>query len=251
MFERYSLNLEAPLSLSPLVADFTSPALWQSRFNIAPRQQIPVLRCADEVAEWVPMVWGLVPWYMHTKNSCKTETQKKAGRKTRVKLEFVNVRYEMLGNSNYFTDAFERRRCLVPATGFYEWSACGQQRHPSFKQPYNVTLPAAQPFFLAAIWDRWDGQNRVAMLVRKVEEATTRKIKFSPIVVGREAWQDWLGPLNFNGILYNLDIAKEMIRYPISPAVNHPHHNSCELLNPVPINQFSHLGQHTHYGRAG
>jgi putative SOS response-associated peptidase YedK len=81
------------------------------------------------------MRWGLVPWFAH---------DPKSGPRS------INARAETLATNRTFRDAFERRRCLIVADGFYEWRQVGKDR-----QPYFIRLRSRRPFAFAGVWDRW------------------------------------------------------------------------------------------------
>jgi putative SOS response-associated peptidase YedK len=100
------------------------------------------------------MRWGLVPYF--------AKDLKKFGYST------VNARAEAVSTSAIFRGAFERRRCLVPADGFYEWkklptetlfgpdpNAKSAKKDEAAKQPYAFTMVNGQPFAFAGLWDRW------------------------------------------------------------------------------------------------
>jgi putative SOS response-associated peptidase YedK len=143
------------------LADLVLPP-WD--YNIAPTTFQPVIRPARETAanpiperELALMRWGLVPYFAKELKSFGYST--------------INARAESLATSAIYRSAFERRRCLVPADGFYEWKILPQPTlfgpDPDFKakpttrksaagkQPYAFTLASGEPFAFAGLWDRW------------------------------------------------------------------------------------------------
>ncbi|MHC4947845.1 MAG: SOS response-associated peptidase, partial [Planctomycetota bacterium] len=88
---------------------------WSPRFNIAPTQRAPVVRLTREGdgRKLVEMTWGLVPWWSEDRS---------IGART------INARSETAATKPAFRDAWRRRRCLVPASGFYEWRKLGRVR---------------------------------------------------------------------------------------------------------------------------
>ena len=103
------------------------------RYNIAPTQEIPIVRLGrDGERELVMARWGLVPFWMK-------EKPKKA---------FINARAETVHSAPMFREAFAKRRCLVPATGFYEW-----QKRATQKQPYRIRRRDLEPFAFAGLWE--------------------------------------------------------------------------------------------------
>ncbi|GAA0718443.1 putative SOS response-associated peptidase YedK [Halorubrum trapanicum] len=109
-------------------------------YNCAPGQSLPVI--TDEAPEEaIRMEWGLTP-------SWADES-----------FDLINARAETVREKRSFADAFERRRCLVPADGFYEWVGGGGpdgNRDGSGKTPYRVAFEDDRPFAMAGIYERWE-----------------------------------------------------------------------------------------------
>jgi putative SOS response-associated peptidase YedK len=121
-------------------ATFTEP--YEPRYNAAPRQSLPVI--TSEAPETIQrMEWGLIPSWADDRSE----------------FEFINARSETVAEKRSFAEAYERRRCLVPADGFYEWVKEG-----GGKQPYRVTLADQTPFAMAGLYERWSPPQRQAGL---------------------------------------------------------------------------------------
>src|SRR4030095_10176705 len=102
------------------------------RYNIAPSQDVPVIVERGAERELALFQWGLVPsWSKEPKG-------------------FINARAETLEEKPSFSESFQRRRCLIPADGFYEWRRNGRS-----KQPYFFQMKDEAPFAFAGIWDNW------------------------------------------------------------------------------------------------
>ena len=108
-----------------------------ARYNICPTDTIDVVIERDAKRELVPMRWGLVPsWW------------KKTARETP---STFNARAETVAEKPMFRDAFKRSRCLIPASGYYEWQAT-----PTGKQPYYFSNENGAPLTIAGLWDVWN-----------------------------------------------------------------------------------------------
>ena len=106
------------------------------RFNIAPTQEAPVIRASAAGGREVAMLrWGLVPFW---------------AKDLKVGTTMINARSEGVEEKPAFRAAIKQRRCIVPATGFFEW-----QGERGRKQPYAVTLPGQSLFGFAGLWERW------------------------------------------------------------------------------------------------
>lgn len=130
MCGRFTLRRPAKVN----IAGLANPELFESapRYNIAPSQDILGVTEIAEKRIVSLFRWGLIP-------SWSTST---AG--------FINARAETIERNGSFKEAFEKRRCLIPADGFYEWKKFGK-----FKQPYFFQRKDEAPFAFAGIWDRW------------------------------------------------------------------------------------------------
>ncbi len=122
LFEEFGLT-EAPFDIHP-------------RYNVAPTQIAPViLRGKDGALRLEGFRWGLVPYW---------------AKDPEIGNRMINARAESLETKPAFRDAFERRRCLVPADGWYEW-----QKQGTHKVPMWIHLRSRRPFAFAGLWERW------------------------------------------------------------------------------------------------
>src|SRR4030095_14902865 len=108
------------------------PSTLLPRYNVAPSQEILAITEVDNQRQVSAFVWGLIP----------SRSSEPKG--------FINARSETLELKPSFRESFERRRCLIPADGFYEWKRNGKS-----KQPHYFQLKDESPFAFAGIWDRW------------------------------------------------------------------------------------------------
>lgn len=106
------------------------------RYNIAPTQDAPVIRLTKEGEPEIAMLrWGLVPFW---------------AKSLAVGTKMINARSEGVEEKPAFRHALQKRRCIVPATGFYEWQAVGGRKHP-----HAVSFPDHPVFGFAGLWERW------------------------------------------------------------------------------------------------
>ena len=143
------------------------------RFNIAPSQSIPVVRMTGGARELAAMRWGLIPHW--------NTDPRHAG--------FVNARAETAAEKPAFRDAFRRRRCLVPADGFYEWKTQGKR-----KQPYFFRHRGGGAMAYAAIWDAWNGLDTVAVLTTTANDLVRPLHDRMPAILDPERFAAWLDP---------------------------------------------------------
>ena len=120
----------------PLTAD-PPPDNLQPRYNVAPTQDVMVVRLGkDGRREAVRLRWGLIPgWAKDAGGAAKC----------------INARAETVDTLPSFRSAFAKRRCLVLASGFYEWKKIGKVE----KQPYYISLKDASPMAFAGLWESW------------------------------------------------------------------------------------------------
>ena len=107
-----------------------------ARYNICPTDTIDAVIKRERRRELVPMRWGLVPswWKKKAKEAPAT----------------FNARAETVAEKPMFRDAFKRSRCLIPASGYYEW-----QNTPTGKQPFYYATRDGSPLTFAELWDEW------------------------------------------------------------------------------------------------
>jgi putative SOS response-associated peptidase YedK len=147
------------------------------RFNIAPTQDAPVIRMVGGAREAAMLRWGLVPAWAK---------ELKAG--TRM----INARCEGIEAKPAFRDAVQARRCVVPASGFFEWQAVAGR-----KQPWAVTLPGRELIAFAGLWERWrpsggEPVETFTIVTTDANEQVARIHDRMPVILPREAIDAWL-----------------------------------------------------------
>ena len=190
------------------------------RYNIAPSQDILAIRTAPETGrpEWVMLRWGLVPFW-----------SKEPGGKR----PLINARAEGIEAKPSFRGPVRHRRCIVPASGFYEWG-----RQGTGKQPYCVRPAAAEVFALAGIWDHWEGKQgevieSVAIITTSANELMQPIHDRMPVILEEEDVAEWIAPATkFEKALTMLKpySAARMMTYPVSSVVNSARHDGPECV---------------------
>lgn len=200
---------------------YSDHVIWTPRYNVAPSQEIAVIRAASvgRVAE--AMRWGLVPWWADAPNG---------GRRP------INARAESADRQPFFRHAFQRRRAVVPADGWYEW-----QRTEHGKVPYWIHRADGRPLALAALWEQWrsqEGETRVrtvAIVTAEAPPALQAIHPRMPVVLAPDAWEAWLKretpPQNARALLEpHVD---DLAWWPVSRLVNSTANDGAELIEPV------------------
>ena len=150
----------------------------RKRFNIAPTQEAPVIRAAKDGAREVAMLrWGLVPFW---------------ARDLKVGTTMINARSEGVEAKPAFREALKQRRCLVPATGFFEW-----QGEPGRKQPWAITVRGQPLFAFAGLWERWkpaagEPVETFTIVTTDANEQVARIHDRMPVILPMDALEKWL-----------------------------------------------------------
>lgn len=133
------------------------------RYNIAPTQDVPAVGPSARGGRGLTfMRWGLVPRWADDPSNVSS---------------LINARAETVHEKPAFRDAFARRRCLLPADGFYEWRA-----EDGGKQPYYLRMPGDEPFAFAGIWERWRARDGAGETARSVESCAILTTDAAPAI---------------------------------------------------------------------
>jgi putative SOS response-associated peptidase YedK len=206
--------------------DFVEWPNLAARYNIAPTQEAPVVRQRRAPAGERTihnLRWGLIPAWAD---------DPKAGP------PLLNARAETLLEKPAFRGAFRRRRCLVPADGYYQW-----REGDATKQPYLVARRDGASFALAGIWERWGPRHDPAAATDSFTIITTDANDFlrpfhhrMPVVLGPESFARWLDPdSDAEGVTDLLVPAPNelLAALPLGRAVNAARADGPELLTPT------------------
>jgi putative SOS response-associated peptidase YedK len=192
------------------------------RYNVAPGQEVPVVVRGDR-NRLVPMTWGLIPSFV------KGPAPGRA---------LINARAETLLSKPAFRGAVQGRRCLVPASGFYEWRREGRR-----KLPFYLRLPGVPVFSFAGLYETLrDPAGRehttFAIITTEPNPLVAGLHDRMPAILPREREENWLraGPVGQAGLdaLLAPYPAGEMEAYPVSGKVNDPASEGPGLILPLP-----------------
>ena len=218
MCGRYLLT--TPVDALAQLFRFTERPNLGPRYNIAPTQDVPIVRVAREGdrRELIMVRWGLVPWWAD---------DPKIGNR------LINARAETIERTPAFREAYQRRRCLVPADGFFEWRKAGKQR-----QPLLIRRRDQAPFAFAGLWERWKppdgGVLRSCTIVTCPPNALVAPIHDRmPVILAQDDHAAWLDPEASGRELLRPCPAEWLEAIPVNPRVNSPANDDSECLAPV------------------
>ena len=217
MCGRYAVT-SAPEAIRALFGYPEQPN-FPPRYNIAPTQPIAIVRLIEGKRQFALVRWGLLPsWVKDPKNFTL----------------LINARGESVMEKPAFSAAMKRRRCLVPADGFYEWKAIGTR-----KQPYYVRAKSGQPLAFAGLWETWTGPNgeeleTAAIVTTRSNRALADIHERMPVIVPPEAFNLWLDCANVDpetaAALISPASENLLEAYEVSTAVNRTANDNPELV---------------------
>ena len=186
------------------------------RYNVAPTLDVYTIVTTNEGTRRMGSLrWGLVPAF------AKDE---KIGNR------MINLRAETVTSKGGFTRLLERRRCIVPADGFYEW------QKPE-KQPFYITSADGGPLAFAGLWDKWKDLRTVTLITGEPNDLVAKIHDRMVVCLPPDAWDTWLDP-NVGAeeaakLLVPLP-SDQMRAYPVTKLVSNVKNEGPELLEPLP-----------------
>ncbi|MBP6421599.1 MAG: SOS response-associated peptidase [Propionivibrio sp.] len=193
----------------------------QPRYNIAPTQNIPIIRQTEHGYELTELRWGLIPFWSKTPTT---------------EYSTFNARIETVATKPAFRGPFRTRRCLIPASGLYEWKQEGGK-----KQPYFITGSDDEGIALAGLWDEWRDSSGFTLasctiLVGPANGLIAPIHDRLAIILPESACATWLDPntsIEHASALLHPYPADQMRCWPVSTAVNQARNNTPELIDPI------------------
>jgi putative SOS response-associated peptidase YedK len=152
-------------------------------YNVAPTDDVFVVHEDGGVRRVEAFHWGLVPHW---------------AKDPKIGSRMINARAETLAGKGAFKAAFQRRRCIVPADGFYEWKKVPGQKQ---KQPFFVHRPDDEPFAFAGLYEVWRGPEgdrlrSTTIITTDANEPMSTIHDRMPVILPPSAWKQWLDPAN-------------------------------------------------------
>lgn len=219
MCGRYELH-SSPAVIA-LAFGLAHPPALAPRYNIAPMQQVPIVRVnAHGVRELAFVRWGLVPRW---------------AKDASIGTKMINARGETLKEKPAFRTAYRRHRCLVPADGFYEWMALDR----GGKQPMRIAMKNGQPFAFAGLTERWlapDGEplDTCTIVTTGANALLAPVHDRMPVILASDDYARWLDPtLADPSDLIAPVAADRCTMQPVSTRVNNVRHDDASLIAPV------------------
>jgi putative SOS response-associated peptidase YedK len=198
-------------------------------YNVAPTRGVPIVAQSEGERVLDVVRWGLVPVWVKDLASIK-------------KMSLINARADTVASKPAYRKAFERRRCIIPADGFYEWRRMPDRKA---KQPYFIHRVDREPIAFAGIWERWkDPEDDDAEWIRSCAIITTDANELMqqvhdrmPVMLPESVFDEWLDPENHDvEKLQRLLVPApegDLALYPVSTRVNRPANNDASLLEEV------------------
>ena len=190
------------------------------RFNIAPTQDVPIVRWNRERARELALVrWGLVPFW---------------AKDVKIGARMINARAETVATLPAFREAYRRRRCLIPADGISEWRKVGKAR-----QPFLIKRRDGAPFALAGLWERWRVPGEEASLhsctivTTSANELVAPLHDRMPVMLAPDDHENWLDPEADGRSLLRPCLAAWLEAYPVSPKINLMRNDDAGCIQPL------------------
>jgi putative SOS response-associated peptidase YedK len=191
------------------------------RYNIAPSQSIPIIRDTETGREMVMAQWGLVPGW---------------SRERKTKYSTNNARIESVADKPTYRTPFRRRRCLIPADGFYEWKQINGNR-----VPHHIRMRDGKVFAFAGLWDHWEGEDgsieSCTIIVMPSNEVMQPVHARMPAIIAPAHYDLWLDArvTDKQEIMQYLTSApsSQLTAYPVSTRVNSPGNNDERCIQPA------------------
>ena len=229
LMEQFEVTGTSPQSSLPL------------NWNIAPTNPIYIIRANDRTGKDVQaqralttVSWGLIgPWL--------TDMQEARASQSRA----INARSESIHEKPTFRNAFRSTRCLIPASGYYEWATALGKYSP--KQPFYISAKNGNQLPIAGIWSSWSAPNgeviETASIITQEAQGELATIHSRmPVFMARNRWDEWLDLGNretsfLQSLMVSQDPTAGLVTRPVSPRVNVVANNGPEIIEPYELGE--------------
>ena len=235
MCGRYAQSLGAEelvesFDLAGSTLDQSLPLNW----NIAPTNEIYIVRSESDSRILDSASWGIIaPWQKNLADARASQSHA------------INARSESIHEKPTFRHAFRTSRCLIPASGYYEWATSLGKYSP--KQPFYISHKNGEQLSIAGIWSSWQSEKGVviqsaAIITREaVGELATIHSRM-PVFMPGDRWQGWLDTeaRDINRLLKLMEVDEPdagLIAQPVSPRVNLVANNGADLIIPIELGE--------------
>lgn len=196
----------------------------QPRYNIAPTQQVPIVRSSpvDNIRHLDILKWGLIPSWAKDPS---------------IGSKMINARSETVHEKPAFRSALKHRRCIIPASGFYEWREEGGKKHPLYAK-----LKQSNLMLFAGLWNHWKNPEGEVIESFTILTTTTNDLikqlhERMPVILDSmdiDLWLDYqvADPEQLKPLLKPYP-SELMEMYPVSDLVNSPKNDSPDLIKPL------------------
>ena len=209
--------------LTQLIMEITGQS-WaiETEYNVAPTQHVPVVVYDNDSQQFDlrRMRWWLTPYWSN-------------GPAT--KYSMFNAKSETLEKSRAYKEPFRRRRCIVPASGYYEWKKEGQLKLPYYMEPEDEA-----GFAFAGLWDRWTGEDEVVESCTIVTAAAPDSMKSVhhriPVHLTEDEARQWVNNATSAEELHNLmrpEVRMNIRVTPVSTVVNNARNKDDRCVEPL------------------
>lgn len=181
----YKLTWEQIVNLYRLTLPDEPPKDREGRaigpnYNVAPTQVMPIIRPAGNGRELIMAGWGLIPFWMKPQNLARSA------------YSTINARSDRVQTAPTYREAFKSKRCIVPATGWYEWQAITAKT----KKPFHFR-PKATPFAFGGVYDVWKGDGgksitSFAIVTTDAAPSTAMYHDRMPLILDETQFDDWM-----------------------------------------------------------
>ena len=208
-------NFESVIKIDHVATNDLKPS-----YNIVPSQQVSVIINQNGKIILDKYHWGLLPFWAKDKS---------------IGNRMINARMETIAEKPAFRAAFKKRRCLIPADGFYEWKGKAGN-----KQPYYITIPSGQPFVFAGIWELWDKEDPPYRSCAIITTAASKSVQAvhhrMPVILQPEYHEKWLDPDSIDPLSILKDgMIKDMKYHPVPKRVNKAANNDPSCKDPIDL----------------